>query len=92
MNNKRLHCIIPCLLISITLILTGHGYGTYRRNEVWRTDESLWYDVTIKSPNNGRRLMNYGLSQVSKGRYEIALSYYNRALNSDYRNHPYLAG
>ncbi len=79
------------LIIGITLILTGHGYGTYRRNEVWRTDESLWYDVSIKSPNNGRGLMNYGLSQMSKGRYEIALSYYKRALNTSYRNHPYLA-
>ena len=35
--------------------------------------------------------MNYGLSQMSKGRYEIALSYYKRALNTNYRNHPYLA-
>ena len=78
-------------ITGIILILAGHGYGTYRRNEVWRTDESLWYDVSIKSPNNGRGLMNYGLSQMSKGRYEIALSYYKRALNTSYRNHPYLA-
>ena len=79
------------LVMGITLILAGHGYGTYRRNEVWRTDETLWYDVSINSPNNGRGLMNYGLSQMKKGRYEIALSYYQRALNTDYRNHPYLA-
>ena len=28
---------------------------------------------------------------MSKGRYKIALSYYKRALNTSYRNHPYLA-
>jgi tetratricopeptide (TPR) repeat protein len=79
------------MIFGIIFILTGHGYGTYRRNEGWRTDESLCYDVSIKSPNNGRGLMNYGLSQMSKGRFEIALSYYKMALNTDYRNHPYLA-
>ena len=54
------------LIIGIILILAGHGYGTYRRNEVWRTDESLWYDVSIKSPNNGRGLMNYGLAKCRR--------------------------
>ena len=36
--------------------------------------------MTIKSPRNGRGLMNYGLSQMSKGKYEVALDYYLRAL------------
>lgn len=62
------------------LILIAYGWGTWRRNEVWRTDESLWLDVTMKSPRNGRGLMNYGLTQMSKGDYATALDYFERAL------------
>jgi tetratricopeptide (TPR) repeat protein len=62
------------------VVLIGYGVGTRHRNEVWHTDESLWRDVTIKSPRNGRGLMNYGLTQMSKGDYRTALDYFERAL------------
>jgi len=62
------------------LILIAYGWGASRRNEVWRTEESLWRDVTIKSPRNGRGLMNYGLTQMGKGDYQTALDYFQRAL------------
>ncbi|HVY91761.1 MAG TPA: hypothetical protein VHA14_03390 [Bryobacteraceae bacterium] len=61
------------------LILAVAGYGTTRRNAVWYDEESLWYDVTLKSPTNGRGLMNYGLTQMEKGDYVRALSYFTRA-------------
>ncbi len=61
-------------------ILGGHAYGTYQRNKVWHTGESLWYDVTKKSPNNGRGLMNYGLSQMEKGKYKRAEEYFQKGL------------
>jgi tetratricopeptide (TPR) repeat protein len=61
-------------------VLSLYAYKTAKRNEVWHTAESLWYDVTVKSPRNGRGLMNYGLTQMAKGRYDIALSYFERAL------------
>jgi protein O-mannosyl-transferase len=53
--------------------------ATWQRNEVWRTEESLWLDVTIKSPRNGRGLMNYGLTQMEKGDFRKALDYFERA-------------
>ena len=53
-------------------VLTGHAVGTYQRNTVWASGESLWADVVEKSPNNGRAWMNYGLSQMSLGRYARA--------------------
>jgi tetratricopeptide (TPR) repeat protein len=72
---------VRALIIIISLlILSGYAYGTYQRNKVWRTEESLWYDVTIKSPDNGRGLMNYGLSQMSRGNYQKALEYFERSL------------
>jgi tetratricopeptide (TPR) repeat protein len=67
-------------LVLLVITLSGYAYGTYQRNKVWHTEESLWYDVTFKSPANGRGLMNYGLTQMSKGNYEAADLYFLRAL------------
>ena len=61
-------------------ILTAHAYGTRQRNKVWSSGETLWHDVTIKSPNNGRGLMNYGLAKFNAGDYAGALDYYERSL------------
>jgi tetratricopeptide (TPR) repeat protein len=61
-------------------VLLAFAAGTWQRNKVWRTEESLWYDVTLKSPHNGRGLMNYGLTQMSKGETARALDYFTRAL------------
>lgn len=62
------------------LLLAGEAWGTHERNIVWHSEESLWLDVTQKSPRNGRGLMNYGLTQMSLGRNEVALDYFKRAL------------
>ncbi len=62
------------------IILTAFSAGTVQRNKVWHSAESLWYDVTVKSPTNGRGLMNYGLTQMELAKYDVALDYYTRAL------------
>ncbi|HKX54608.1 MAG TPA: tetratricopeptide repeat protein, partial [Xanthomonadales bacterium] len=74
----------------VATVITLHGFGTYQRNEVWDSGLSLWYDVTIKSPRNGRGLMNYGLALMEAGRLEEAIAYYEKALDTDYGRHPYL--
>ena len=61
------------------LVLTACGYATWQRNKVWKDEASLWRDVTIKSPGNGRGLMNYGLTLMAKGDYHGALDYFQRA-------------
>jgi tetratricopeptide (TPR) repeat protein/uncharacterized membrane protein YphA (DoxX/SURF4 family) len=71
--------IIRSVQIVSTLILVAYGLGTWKRNQVWRNEESLFYDVTIKSPTNGRGLMNYGLTQMEKGNTTKALDYFTRA-------------
>jgi len=60
-------------------LLAACAAGAYHRNEVWRTEETLWLDVVQKSPRNGRGLMNYGLTRMSKGDYQGALDYFTRA-------------
>jgi tetratricopeptide (TPR) repeat protein len=65
------------------VVLVLAGIGTHTRNEVWRTEESLWKDVTIKSPKNPRGQMNYGLSFLTQRDYEQALPYLERAAELD---------
>ncbi len=51
------------LVIGLAAVLLAmYAYGTWQRNIVWHTEESLWRDVTIKSPENGRGMMNYALA------------------------------
>jgi len=67
-------------ILAMVIVLLGNTIGTYARNKVWKTEESLWLDVTEKSPNNGRGLMNYGLVQMKKANYPVAEEYFTRGL------------
>lgn len=69
----RLRNVVAVLAIGLFMV------GTMQRNRVWHTDESLWHDVTLKSPHNGRGLMNYGLTLMARGDYAGALDYFERA-------------
>lgn len=62
------------------LLLFAYAYGAHERNKIWKTEETLWKDVTIKSPKNARGLMNYGLSQMAKGNYPEAEKNFSQAL------------
>lgn len=64
----------------VAVVLMFEAVGVHARSEVWKSDESLWYDVTIKSPTNGRGLMNYGLTRMGTGDYTTATAYFERAL------------
>lgn len=65
--------------IMALLVLGGHAIGTYQRNTAWFTEETLWHDVVQKSPTNGRALMNYGLTQMSQGKFAQAKDLFEQA-------------
>ncbi len=75
-DSKKYQIIIYSIM---ALILIGHIIGVRQRVEVWDNGESLWYDVTQKSPKNGRGWMNYGLRLMSKGDYDGAMKAYKIA-------------
>jgi protein O-mannosyl-transferase len=77
---RRLHARMPVVIACAAAILAACAWGTHVRNGVWRSEATLWRDVTIKSPHNGRGLMNYGLTLMSSGRTPEALNYFERAL------------
>lgn len=63
----------------VMIVLAGCAFGTYQRNKVWKSDETLWKDVTEKSPLNGRGLMNYGLVLMKKADFAGARTYFMKA-------------
>ena len=70
----------PVLIALLLMVLVPYGYGAWKRNAVWHDEESLWLDDVQKSPHNGRGLMIYGLTQMNKGAYPVALDYFTHAL------------
>ena len=69
------------VVVFMGVFLIANAVGVHNRNKVWKDEESLWLDVTVKSPKNGRGLMNYGLTQMAKGNYKAAEHYFKDALN-----------
>jgi tetratricopeptide (TPR) repeat protein len=68
------------ILLPVLVLLCTCAYGTWKRNAVWHTEESLWFNVTLKSPKNGRGMMNYGIIKLGEGNYAEAEKYFNKAL------------
>ncbi|HVS94599.1 MAG TPA: tetratricopeptide repeat protein [Mucilaginibacter sp.] len=68
------------LWIPVLVLFSACAYGTWKRNNVWHSEESLWRNVTLKSPKNGRGMMNYGIIKVQDGQYAEAERYFNKAL------------
>ncbi len=65
---------------AILIFLCANVYGIRQRNKVWNSELSLWKDVSMKSPKNGRGLMNYGNALMAKGDYVNAKKQYNKAI------------
>ncbi|MBI3509269.1 MAG: tetratricopeptide repeat protein [Bacteroidetes bacterium] len=76
--------IVKQLLIAFTgIVLVAHAIGTHRRNIIWQSPNSLWKDVTEKSPGNGRGWMQYGIAlmgDTSKIKLDSAIICFNKGL------------
>ena len=62
------------------LILLAAGAGTWRRNTVWYTEESLWGDALAKNPDSGRALLYWGSLFRRRADYDTAASSFEKAL------------
>jgi protein O-mannosyl-transferase len=79
LEKLRFRWCRPIAAVIAVLLLCGYAYGVHARNQTWHDEESLWLDDVVKSPRNGRGLMIYGLTQMNKGNYSVALDYFQRA-------------
>jgi len=65
---------------AIVAVAIAEAAGVRARNEVWRTDVSLWRDAAAKSPENARAWMNLGVALMGRGDYGAAAEVCERAL------------
>ena len=80
--NRAVRFTMPAKIAAtcaVVMFLCATAYATFQRNKVWQTEETLWHDVVLKSPHNGRGLMNYGNTLMAKGDFAGALDYFHRA-------------
>jgi tetratricopeptide (TPR) repeat protein len=70
------------IYIFLILIL---GYLTYQRNTVWSSEEAFWLDIIKHAPKKARAYNNYGVALSHQNKHEAALSYFEKALDLDYR-------
>nr|WP_321467060.1 tetratricopeptide repeat protein [uncultured Desulfobulbus sp.] len=59
-SKQSSRLIYAALLFSIPVVLIALGLGTYSRNKVWATEESLWTDALAKAPTNARPYAKLG--------------------------------
>ncbi len=75
--KRSLQAIIVGFVI---LLLVAQGHGTFIRNVVWKTEESLWIDVIEKYPHLSRGHHNLGNYYQRTGQNDKAIKEYKRAL------------
>lgn len=56
----------------VLIIFIFYSFNTINRNRIWQNDLTLWMDTSIKSPNNPRALLNYGIKLVEIKKYDEA--------------------
>jgi tetratricopeptide (TPR) repeat protein len=76
-RHVRLKGMAAGILCAVVLMLC---IWTYERNQVWRSDITLWSDCVKKSPQKARPLTNLGVILSDNGNYEAAIAHYTRAL------------
>jgi Flp pilus assembly protein TadD len=70
---RRLEAIVA------TGLLLALGYGTFARNRIWSSEESLWQDAIAKHPQSVHALENYALAIAETGRAAQAYEYLRKA-------------
>ncbi len=69
------------IAVAGVVLLAALAWGTHARNEVWRTDETLWRDDIVKSPNNPRGHDQFGAALAQyPDRLPEAIAQYETAL------------
>lgn len=67
--------------ISIILLITSFGTGTYIRNLAWLDPKTFWEDAAYKAPFSIRPLHNLAYSYYEKqGEYQKAFELYQKAI------------
>jgi tetratricopeptide (TPR) repeat protein len=67
----------------IVIIVALLSVGTYARNIIWKSPQTLWEDVLIKSPGNSRAYNNLGVVFKDRGEFDKAIEQFEKSLKAD---------
>lgn len=70
-------------LVATAVIILALAGATWQRNRVWRSEISLWADVTRKSPGKSRPWYNLGTHLTDSGKPAEAIAPLMQAVNLD---------
>ena len=76
--KKPMQVLITIFIIGL---IVGQGHGTFIRNSIWKTEESLWIDATEKAPDACRPWHNLARYYEEKNMHRKALSIYQKTLS-----------
>ncbi len=76
-HRSAMYSIITAFVI---LVIISNGHGTFIRNVIWKTDESLWMDAVDKYPNSHRAHHNLAHYYDRNNHIDKALRHYTHAL------------
>jgi tetratricopeptide (TPR) repeat protein len=76
-RNDKLRTAAVSVIVGLSLVLSA---AAYKRNEVWRSDVSLWEDVVKKSPEKDRGHYNLGLAYQNRKMLGEAIEQYEAAI------------
>ena len=64
-------------VVTVVLLFSA---GTYARNRVWKSSETLWADVVAKAPYNARGYNNLGTVYKERNEFTRAITYFEESL------------
>ena len=70
-------------LIIVAALAAGLGFTTFHRNQVFKTQVSLWGDTALKRPESARAQYNFGVALDEAGRRTEARDQYLKAVQLD---------
>ncbi|WP_198013862.1 tetratricopeptide repeat protein [Desulforegula conservatrix] len=83
---KGRNCFVYQMIIfTASLVIIWFGINTYSRNNVWKTELSLWYDALKKAPNDARPATNVAIALAWKDNptlrdYDVAMALFEKTL------------
>ena len=86
LNNKRLQALPiarQALVGAVLLVLCSLMLATFVRNNVWRTEQSLWEDSLAKAPGQSRPYINLAHTYQKTGRNDEAFELCRQSLTKD---------
>lgn len=67
-------------IVLCSIVILAFVVATYRRNDVWRSDVSIWQDAAQKSPLKPRPRVNLAAAYADAGRLDEAIREYENAI------------